>query len=160
MEKSISLADLPAGFYLVRADQCAKNLFQSPRPFSLKTIGMVTKNIQILPFLSLKDNLLLGVKKHRQLEISTYLSLVELSPEILSQEELTPLEKVKLQLVRQLLQEKKILLLNRCYKELSVKDVQWLLPFCHQLAHDKQLKIILFSSDKQLCQTPYIDQIF
>lgn len=161
MEKTISLAELPTGFYLIQSDRCTQDIFQQANPNIAKAIGIISKNFQLLPFLSIQENLLLGVKKNRQNSLTNYLTLVDLSPTVFyqSRESLSTLENIKLQLIRQLLQQKRIILLNRCYKDLSVKDIQWLLPFCHELSHSREIKIILFSTDRQLCETPYIDQV-
>lgn len=160
MEQLIPLNQLDAGFYLISHDDCQQELFQQTA-IRRQDIGSVTKNWQLLPFLSLKDNLLLGVKRRMKFKLPFYLMYVELSPQVFARplEELSALDKIKLQLVRQLLQQKKILLLTHCCDSLAVQEMQWLLPFCQELAQNQQLKILLFSSDQQLTATPYIDKI-
>ncbi len=162
MEQLINLDQLTSGFYLISTDVCTKDMFQQSTEINRKKIGNIKENWQLLPFLTLKDNLLLGVRKKMQTALLEQLALVEISPVMLNQpaEELAPLTKIKLQIVRQLLQEKEVLLLSECCSVLSIGDIQWLLPFCQQLSEEMDLKILLFSSDKQLFHVPYIDIIF
>lgn len=160
MEQLIPLNQLKAGFYLITRDDCKQDMFQTTA-VQPQEVGNITHDLQVLPFLSLKDNLLLGVKRRMKLKLRFYLLYMELSPNIFTQsiDELSSLDKLKLQLIRQLLQQKKVLFLTHCCESLSIQEIQWFLPFCQELAHSQQLKILLFSSDKQLTATPYIDKI-
>lgn len=157
MESSFSrLNQLNYGFYLVKITpdwQESENM--------LKEVGHIYEDWQLLPFLNVKDNMLIEIKRAQKIKLPHYLKLFDLPLTVLntSIEELTPLEKIKLQMIRQLLQEKGILFLHECAGYLSVQNIQWLLPFCQRIAQSKHLKIILFSSDEQLANTPYIDQV-
>ncbi|KAF1303311.1 hypothetical protein IV487_04450 [Enterococcus saccharolyticus] len=161
MEQSLALTNLPIGFYLVSTPNIAESRLQLTSVNTIEDIGNVQEEWELLPFLSLKENVLLGIKKRQLTKVGIYLRLADISMTTLrkTKEQLTSLEKIKLQLVRQLLQKKQIILLQQCCEHLTIQDIQWLLPFCQKIAHTQKVKILLFSTDEQLQQASYIDAV-
>ncbi len=158
MEKSsIDINHIAAGFYLVTTENYQNELMDKEP----SEVGKITTAWITLPFLSLRENLLLGVSKNRRAKIFSYFQLVDLSPTILrkSTKELTDFEKIKLQFVHFLLQEKEVLFLDQSCQNLATSGKQWLLNFCHKLTQTKRMKIFLFSQDEQLIHLPIIDDI-
>lgn len=161
MEQSLALNSLPIGFYLVSNPNIVENCLQLISTNTIEDIGSVQEEWELLPFLSLKENVLLGIKKRHLTKVGIYLRLADISMTTLrkNKEQLTSLEKIKLQLVRQLLQQKQIILLKQCCEYLTIQDIQWLLPFCQKIAHTQKVKILLFSTDEQLQHASYIDGV-
>ena len=158
MEKaSTEITKMPAGFYLVTTDTYQKELLTSNQA-STATLSI---HWETLPFLSLRENIQLGVLKHNRAKIFSYLQSVELSPLLLkkSKEDLSNIERIKLQFVHFFLQEKEIFFLDQSCQEVTISEKQWLLNFCHQLVEKKQRKVFLFSKDEQLIHIAFIDAV-
>ncbi|GMA47536.1 hypothetical protein [Tetragenococcus muriaticus] len=159
MKQMMNVKQLPAGFYLVTTKKYQNNLLaQQPKQF----IGEITGKWEQLPYLSLKENLLLGVDKPKQTRLLSYIKLTELNSIIFSkkEKELTQFDKIRLQFVHLLLKSTSVIYLHDCFGSLTINQVQWLLKFCFHLSQKHSLCILLFSQNKQLLQSPYIDDIF
>lgn len=118
---------------------------------------VVQKKWSTIPYLSLRDNLLLGLKHKKRLfqNLETYLAFLELSPDSLKKElaELTPFEMVKLQLLRGiLLKAKKFLLLDVC-ENFTIRQTQTALKICQELQENFAVDVILITSDPRLADS-------
>ncbi|MDN6640990.1 MAG: hypothetical protein L0L10_09440 [Tetragenococcus sp.] len=162
MEQTNHVEQLPAGFYLVVTEAYRKDFFNQRDKQTSPTIGEVTGNWEQLPYLSLKENTLLGVDKTKRPRLLTYSRLADINLKLFTKQEkqLTQFDKIKLQFVHLLLKETSIIYLHDCFDSLTVNQMQWLLGFCHQLAQKYSLCILLFSKNEQLLHSPSIDEIF
>lgn len=146
--------NLPTGFFFIDAADSSQAALLQPLLKEKETLEVYT-HWSRLPFLSLKDNLFLGKANDN---LPNYLFDVQLDQTILEKNtaELTALEEIQLQLLSALLQRKKILVLNESIQELSVAEVQRLLPLCHRLCKKYLLTIYLISGDKKLAQVNFV----
>ena len=159
MEK-YSLIELAAGCYLIQHKGSFTQSQLSKWTFAKQTV-LISLDVQLVPFLSLKDNLLLGIKRKQQVSITDYFQKSQLSMALLDQsiEQLSNLERIQFQILKQLMQQKNCLILDHCDEALSIKETQELLMFCRRIALNYQVSIILISGDEQLAQTPYLEQL-
>ena len=158
MEKANRLTELPIGCYLILSHLPLEKSTASTWLFA-KNSGLISTEIQLIPFLSLKDNLLLGVKKKERCRLEEYLQKCQLSSGLLERPvaQLSHLERIQLQMLRQLLQHKDYLLIDHCDQTFSIKQTQAFLLFCKHVATTFQVSIVLISADEQLAQTPYFE---
>lgn len=162
MEQTINVEHLPAGLYLVTTKNYKKNFLTQQYKRSKPSIGEVTGKWEHLPYLSLKENVLLGVDKSRRAKLLTYIKLTEIDPRIFMKQgkELTQFDKIKLQFVHLLLKDVSVIYLRDCFSSLTVNQMQWILNFCRQLVQKYSLRILLFSKNEQLIQSTYMDETF
>ena len=73
--------------------------------------------------------------------------------------ELTPFEKVKLQLLHALLSKRNNIVIEDTFDELSILEIQELLHLLSYLAHEENQGILLFTHDATIAQSPYIDRL-
>lgn len=161
MEQITNVEQLSAGFYLVATDLYKKKFLSQKNKRTQATIGEVTGDWQQLPYLSLKENILLGVEKTKRPKLLSYIKLADINPKLFTKQknELSQIDKIKLQFVHLLLKETSIIYLHDCFDQMTVGQMQWLLGFCHQLVQKYSLRILLFSKNEQLLHSVNIDEI-
>ncbi|MGO2853366.1 MAG: hypothetical protein ACTIBS_05190 [Tetragenococcus koreensis] len=162
MTQTIHVEQLPVGFYLVSTETYKKNFFKQQNKRSKPVIGEITGDWEQLPYLSLRENLLLGVDKTKRPKLLTYIKLADINPRIFTKQKkvLSQLDKIKLQFAHLLLKETPIIYLHDCFDSMTVSQMQWLLNFCQQLTQKYSLRILLFSENENLLHSPSIDEIF
>ncbi|HLQ40951.1 MAG TPA: hypothetical protein VK118_08320 [Tetragenococcus sp.] len=161
MAQQTFLENLSAGFYLVTTASSQQELLKLTQTSEKGLIGEIDDSFHQLPYLSLKENLLLGIERKRRPKFINYAKLVnfDMNLFIKIQPQLTYLDQIKLQFIRFLLKEKGIIYLYDYFEELTIQETQWLLHFCQKLAQQQQICIFLFSTDEQLIHTNIIDEI-
>jgi ABC-type sugar transport system, ATPase component len=159
MEKH-ALRTLTAGCYLFYSHHPFEHCHLTQWTFAKKT-ARISLETQLIPFLSLKDNLLLGVNKKRQPLFVNYFQQSQLPLTLLEHpiKQLSKLEHIQFQIIKQLLLQKNCLIIDHCDEALSVKETQLFLAFCREIAHTYQVSLILISADEQLTQTPYLEPL-
>lgn len=162
MTQTIHVEQLPVGFYLVSTETYKKNFLKQQNKRSKPVIGEITGDWEQLPYLSLRENLLLGVDKTKRPKLLTYIKLADINPRIFTKQKkvLSQLDKIKLQFAHLLLKETPIIYLHDCFDSMTVSQMQWLLNFCQQLTQKYSLRILLFSENENLLHSPSIDEIF
>lgn len=162
MTQTIHVEQLPVGFYLVSTEAYKKNFLKQQNKRSKPVIGEITGDWEQLPYLSLRENLLLGVDKTKRPKLLTYIKLADINPRIFTKQKkvLSQLDKIKLQFAHLLLKETPIIYLHDCFDSMTVSQMQWLLNFCQQLTQKYSLRILLFSENENLLHSPSIDEIF
>lgn len=157
----INIKQLPPGFYLVTTKAYKKNFLKQQNKQDQSIIGEITGDWEQLPYLSLRENLLLGVDKTKRPKLLHYIKLVDVNPVLFTKpkKELSQIDKIKLQFVHLLLKEMPVIYLYDCFDSITVSQMQWLLSFCQKLAQKYSLRILLFSNDEQLFQSANIDEI-
>lgn len=157
----VNIKQLPTGFYLVATKTYKKNFLEQQNKQSQPIIGEITGNWEQLPYLSLRENLLLGVDKSKRPKLLHYIKLVDMNPSFFTKpkKELSQMDKIKLQFIHLLLKEVPVIYLYDCFDSITISQMQWLLNFCQKLAQNYSLRILLFSKDEQLLQAANIDEI-
>lgn len=138
-------------FYQNLPHELAENL---TTPQEWKKTFVVQDHWQLLPYLSLEENLLLGcprkVRKNRQ-QLRELFQQLEILPEFeLPIEDYDAFQQILFQIARALLQDRKRLVLDHVTSQLSVKEKQQLLHLCEKLGMEKNLEIILITRDPLL----------
>ncbi|MCF1631394.1 hypothetical protein [Tetragenococcus koreensis] len=162
MTQTIHVEQLPVGFYLVSTETYKKNFLKQQNKRSKPVIGEIIGDWEQLPYLSLRENLLLGVDKTKRPKLLTYIKLADINPRIFTKQKnvLSQLDKIKLQFAHLLLKETPIIYFHDCFDSMTVSQMQWLLNFCQQLTQKYSLRILLFSENENLLHSPSIDEIF
>ncbi|MDN6732963.1 MAG: hypothetical protein L0L58_05545, partial [Tetragenococcus koreensis] len=75
MTQTIHVEQLPVGFYLVSTETYKKNFLKQQNKRSKPVIGEIIGDWEQLPYLSLRENLLLGVDKTKRPKLLTYIKL-------------------------------------------------------------------------------------
>jgi ABC-type lipoprotein export system ATPase subunit len=135
--------------------------------FSLKqelTAGFILSENTFLPYLSIKENLFIGSsakEKQKKQLLNDYFTYVGLSLAVLNkrEEQLTCFERIKLQLVQLLLSGKDLIIIDDIFQQLSIGQRQELLPLLQRITKEKNKAILVFTSDLQIAESPYIDTI-
>lgn len=138
-------------FYQRLPRELAENL---TTPEEMKKTYIVQDHWQLLPYLSIEDNLLLGcprkVRKNRQL-LRELLQQLTVLPEMAQPvEEYDAFQQILFQIARGLLQGRQRLVLDHVTSQLSIKEKQQLLHICEKLGTEKNLEIILITKDPLL----------
>lgn len=129
-----------------------------------KTV-IIQKEWPLFPYLSLKDQVFLNAagkkEKKNHSKTAAYLERLKLSSEVLEKQanELTLLEKIKLQLLHSMIADKKQLLLEEVFDQLTIPDIQELLNILKWLVKEKQFSILVFTSDSSIAQSSYVDDL-
>ncbi|WP_241162444.1 hypothetical protein [Enterococcus sp. ZJ1668] len=76
-----------------------------------------------------------------------------------SSEELSILEKIKLQLLHTLLANRKHLVIEDVFSELTVLEIQELLDLLYGLVRNRDRSILLFTTDESIARSPYVDHL-
>ncbi|MGG5358900.1 MULTISPECIES: hypothetical protein [unclassified Enterococcus] len=129
-----------------------------------KTV-IIQKEWPLFPYLSLKDQVFLNTagkkEKKNHAKTASYLDCLKLSSEILAKQaqELTLLEKIKLQLLHSLIADKKQLLLEEVFDQLTIPEIQEILTILKLLVKEKQFSILVFTDDATIAQSSYVDEL-
>lgn len=128
------------------------------------SVGLVSKKNIFFPYLSLLDNLFITSiikERHRKQALNELLLLFELNTNTLfkSYEQLTQYEQIQLQLMQIVLSNKKEIIIEDIFSDLTIHQRQHLLPLLKQIAGKKEKAILLFTSDQQIAESSYIDKV-
>lgn len=128
------------------------------------SVGLVSKENIFFPYLSLTDNLFITSEikeKNRKYALNELLLLFQISPNTLfkSYEQLTRFEQIQLQLMQIVLSNKKDIIIEDIFSDLSIYQRQHLLPLLKQITTKKEKSILLFTSDQQIAESSYIDKV-
>lgn len=122
-------------------------------------IVLIQKETSFLPFLTLHDNLLIGLKKEAKSQLKDWLSFFQLDMQTLQQssDQITELDLLKLQLIRALLTKKTKIFLNQSLDHLSVYEIQQILPTLHNLSQQAAIHLVLFTQNPHIAKTSFCD---
>ncbi|MFC0232425.1 hypothetical protein ACFFIF_00280 [Vagococcus entomophilus] len=122
-------------------------------------IVLIQKETSFLPFLTLHDNLLIGLKKEAKSQLKNWLSFFQLDMQTLqkSSDQIKELDLLKLQLIRALLTKKTKIFLNQSLDCLSVYEIQQILPTLHNLSQQAGIHLVLFTQNPQIAKTSFCD---
>ncbi|MFV0559469.1 MAG: hypothetical protein ACK5NA_01985 [Enterococcus sp.] len=123
-------------------------------------LGIIQKTWPSVPYLTTKEALLLNIsKKQVKAHLEEYQQLLHLSSTSLTKKRtaLSTKEKILLQLLHMLLANKEEVIIEDFFTELSITDIQELLPLFKQLNQEYQMNILLFTSNDLLAKSPYVD---
>ena len=128
------------------------------------SVGLLCKENVFFPYLSLIDNLFIGSdikEKNRKNSLKELLCLFQLTPNTLfkSYENLTSYEQTQIQLIRILLSNKQEIVVDDVFSQLTIYQRQHLLPLLKEIAEKKEKAILLFTSDRQIAESSYINKI-
>lgn len=122
-----------------------------------KKTAKIYNDWETIPYLSLADNLYLGVsRKLRKPQVSTpLLALLGLDATILrhSLEDLTYFQRLRLQIMQQLLREPERLLLIDVTENLSIKETQDLIHYIYELVDQKDIEVVFLTQNASLATT-------
>lgn len=125
-------------------------------------ITIIQKDWPIFPYLNPKDHVFLDLpaKEIRQ-KCVMYQEELRIDPTLLnrSSEELSILEKIKLQLLHTLLANRKHLVIEDVFSELTVLEIQELLDLLYGLVRNRDRSILLFTTDESIARSPYVDHL-
>lgn len=127
-------------------------------------IAFISKDISLIPYLTLLDNLLLGTSvnpKEFRLQIKQLLFEFGMNERMLADtiNEIPLFVLLKMQLVRATLCSRKLIFVENVFDDLSIAERQELLLLLKKSAMDNQLAIVILTTDEQLAHSSYIDQI-
>ena len=147
---------------LEKQDKILEHLKKEVLVANLENFAIVQKDWPMFPYLKLKDHVLLdlqekGIKQDRV----AYQEKLDISSSLLNcaATELTPFDKVKLQLLHALLSKRNNIVIEDTFDELSILEIQELLHLLSYLAHEENQGILLFTHDATIAQSPYIDRL-
>lgn len=147
---------------LEKQDKILEHLKKEVLVANLENFAIVQKDWPMFPYLKLKDHVLLdlpekGIKQDRL----AYQEKLDISSSLLNcaATELTPFDKVKLQLLHALLSKRNNIVIEDTFDELSILEIQELLHLLSYLAHEENQGILLFTHDATIAQSPYIDRL-
>ncbi|MBO0432042.1 hypothetical protein [Enterococcus sp. DIV0660C] len=123
---------------------------------------IIQKNWPIFPYLKLKDHVYLDISsKEIKSTGPTYQSQLKLdsSWEKLSADELSLLEKIKLQLLHALLSKRTQIIVEDAFDDLTITETQELLDILCLLARQENQTILLFTNNATIAHSPYIDHL-
>lgn len=122
-------------------------------------IMMIQNQWPFFPYLKLKDHVFLNLPEKQkkanhlwypQLQIDS--SLFKYNPD-----ELTALEKIKLQLLHAILAQKKELIIEDPIDKLTIPETQELLDILSYLVKDQLFSILLITHDQTVASSPFVD---
>lgn len=123
---------------------------------------IVQKEWPVFPYLKLKDHVYLNISsKEIKSTSSAYQSQLKLDPswEKKSANDLTLLEKIKLQLLHSLLAKRRQIIVEDAFDDLTITETQELLDILCLLARKKNQTILLFTNNTTIAHSPYIDHL-
>lgn len=123
---------------------------------------IVQKNWPVFPYLKLKDHVYLDISsKDIKSTSSAYQSQLKLdsSWEKQSADDLSLLEKIKLQLLHSLLAKRTQIIVEDVFDDLTIAETQELLDILCLLARQKNQTILLFTNNTTIAHSPYIDHL-
>ncbi|MGX7351710.1 hypothetical protein RU97_GL001127 [Enterococcus canis] len=124
----------------------------------------ISNSIPLVMHVPVKDILLLatGLKeKQLKTELADVFTELELPLAILQLplDELSMLERLKIQLLKSLLLSKKQIILDDIFESLTIRERQEFLPLLKQLSQNYDLRFVLLTSDQRIRESHYIDQL-
>ncbi|MEO1782496.1 hypothetical protein [Enterococcus diestrammenae] len=130
--------------------------FQQKKTQQLATFGIIHPDWLPIPYLGLKENILLGLSRKQRMEaqLTSTLKLVALPESIFAKTaaQLTQFETIQLQLLQQLLRGPQQLAFMEVSQGLSVNDIQLLLHLCLQMSRQLDVDILFITSDPFFAQ--------
>lgn len=128
------------------------------------SVGLITEKVSFLPYLSVQENLFLGTsikKRNQKNQLQELFSLTNLDLFLLNKsiDALSSFENLKLQVIQFLLLEKKLLIIDNSFKQLSVKECQSFLSILQHLTKLKNITVLLVTNDQQIVQSSYISKV-
>lgn len=122
-------------------------------------IVLIQRETSFLPFLTLHDNLLIGLKKEAKSQLKDWLSFFQLDTQTLQKtsNQIMDLDLLKLQLIRALLTKKTKIFLNQSLDSLSVYETQQILPMLHNLSQRSSIHLVLFTQNFHIAKTSFCD---
>lgn len=118
---------------------------------TVPSLAVVYSAWDTIPYLSLKENLFLGLTRSKRdpRRLNDYLKLLDLNEEILQHplSELTAFEKIRLQTLQQLLRQPETLVFDDVTLQLTIKENQELLYLAILLKRQLELEILFVTSD-------------
>ncbi|MGY3765149.1 hypothetical protein ACWOAH_01130 [Vagococcus vulneris] len=118
----------------------------------------------MIPFLTIQDNLLLGIKKKNSETvlyfIRKYSQKFKLPSSILTEfaKDVSKNQQMVLQIMRAIALKQSILINQLANYVVSNKFIEDLLPVLHYFVAKEQTTILIVTSSKELLQSPYYDQ--
>lgn len=117
----------------------------------------ITLEWRLIPYLSLQENILLGVEKKNSKNTELLQQLTQqfnLEKTFLkTQEQLTSFERVKLQFLHSLLLQKQKIYFDNVCSAFSIRETQEFLHLCQKIAKTHNLAILLTTTDPSLIKT-------
>ena len=130
----------------------ALQLYENEQP--LRKSALIYSDWETIPYLSLADNLYLGVpRKLRKPKVSRpLLELLGLESTILRRplEEVTYFQRLRLQIMQQLLRQPEQLLLVDVTEHLSIKETQDLLHYIYGIVAQRDIDVVFLTQNASL----------
>lgn len=126
-------------------------------------IGIISTEDPFLPYLSLTENLFIASsikEKDKKQALLTAFDLVHLDLAILTKDyaALSPIEKLKCQLLQLFFSKKATIVITDVFQDLTIAEKQELLPLIRQVARKGNKQLLVFTTDEKIANSPYIDQ--
>ncbi len=131
---------------------------QQNRPF----FSILSTQNSFVPFLTVEDNLLMGLNRHRkqiQEILYQWLDLLHIDRKILTSDAKSMNEVVfiELQLIRSVLSQQTLLIMDALLDQISPSQIQGILPFIQTFAKTNNLAVAILTSDQNIVSCSYYD---